>query len=637
MNDQEQQKAKDTPLESGSSQEPALESSAMPELMDVANRTFDQIKRTLFDPRAISEKYDQEGGERVESEVSEARRRQKAVLASITEKEEDLKRREQAAALLETSKAKKVLALEQKLETLFVRLKKLLRIRDKAAVNLQKEVTSIEVEITELSTQAVRIRGELEELSQKQAEIPSPRSLLDAYYEKMETVPLSNEEKRELLRPEILVGLTTDEYIALWRRLNPHYLSHVTRQGFRDHNAMIYHSGGLEEFHDGLVGVLQDKKILRSPMAVRDGLRSRDEVSVRRFLEDWALKAENEEEAKARLNAQLNHSLATAPNYPDKTAVHFAAQLVADGYYGGERNNEVFFLYPSDVLASQYDYAFNGSEKDFTRPQSETKWNDIFVWPSTLDNSGIPVDAGIVFLPENTPVDPETGSKYASELQTVDGEEKRVMVEDEKLIAAFVEWAENLTDESPVIQAYKEYDAKRNDYWTNREDRERTCFDVFRSEIMKLGFSEEAAMGITRNLFSSVDGINQYQYNGSIGFGDTKKDAALSQLRSASANWKRAQNTIPAREYWEKYFEQHPEQRPNHIVFYDGDPTTAIHSFQQEHNIGKADVSETEGQLLGFDDRHIKDMGEDPRAKRGYDELVEMSHRIIEDHYGKGE
>jgi len=57
-------------------------------------------------------------------------------------------------------------------------------------------------------------------------EIPSfqdPQKLLEAYYEKMATQPLSKEEKRELLRPEVLASLTTEEYIVLWKRLNPYF------------------------------------------------------------------------------------------------------------------------------------------------------------------------------------------------------------------------------------------------------------------------------------------------------------------------------------------------------------------------------------------------------------------------------
>src|SRR3989344_2068460 len=70
--------------------------------------------------------------------------------------------------------------------------------------------------------------------------------------------------------------------------------------------------------------------------------------------------------------------------------------------------------------------------------QIKPKWNDVFIWPSSVDNPGVLVDAGMVFLPETTLVDPETGSKYTSEMRTAEGEEKRVMIEDEKLISAFV-------------------------------------------------------------------------------------------------------------------------------------------------------------------------------------------------------
>ena len=199
------------------------------------------------------------------------------------------------------------------------------------------------------------------------------------------------------MKPELLAGLTLEEYIALWRRLNPYFLSHVTRQGFRDHNEMIYHSAGLEEFHNGFVNIMEDDRLLRPPIFL-SGLRNRDKESVKQWLIDHRIfEAENIEQAKERLDHLLNHHLASAPKYPDKNAVHFAAQIVADDYYGGERNNEIFFIFPSDVLASQYPFAFNGWEKNFTKPQSEIKWNDVFVWPN-IDNPGIPIDAGIVFF-----------------------------------------------------------------------------------------------------------------------------------------------------------------------------------------------------------------------------------------------
>ena len=593
-----------------------------PEVLEVAGQTIEQIKRILLDPTVIAEKINFEGHQAVvEAEISKERAKEKL--------EKKNKKLNELLAL----KAEKILALEQQLKTISVRLKRLFKIKDNSAKEIQTEIESINMDLGGLISLVKKLRLELEKL-------PDPEKMLEAYYAKMETMPLTNQEKRELLRPEILTELSTEEYIALWRRLNPHFLTHVTRQGFRDHNAMMYHSGGMLEFASGLTGVLQDGKILRPPMAVREGLLARDDASVKRFIEknNWILQAETEEEAKKRLNNILNDSFGSAPKYPDETAVHFAAQIALNTYYGGEKSNEVFFLYPSDVLASQHNYAFNGTDKDFTQPQDVDQWNDVFIWPLTLDNPGIPIDAGIVFLPENTLVDSETGSKYASEVKVFEGEEKRVMIEDEKLISAFVEWAENLTDESPVIKAYKEYTKKVNEYSSSRQEKQKDCFDVFRSEIVKLGFDEEAAMNIIYKIFnSSADGISQYQSTGAIGFGDTKKDAALLKLRSASANWKRAENTITAKQYWEAYFIQHPERKPKHIVFYDGPPTTAIHEFQTRHNIGQADVSGKEGALLGFEANHIEDMKEDPRANRGYDELVEIANKIIAEHYSKKE
>src|SRR3989338_7518522 len=401
-------------------------------------QTIEQIKQTLFDPHVISEKHDGEGRTATASEITRRRQEMQSLRGNITGRENTLAEIERQTQTLNALRAEKLLALEQRTANMLVRLKSIFGAGDKTASEIEKSYHSLATEIADLSTQSEETRTELARLRQEQANVPDPKKLLEAYYEKMETVPLTNEQKRELLKPEVLAELSTEEYIALWRRLNPHFLSHVTRQGFRDHNAMVYHSAGLQEFHNGLVSVLEDEKILRPPIAVHEGLRSRDEATVKRFLDDWVLQAENEEEAKDRLNRLLHFSFATAPKYPDQTAVHFAAQIVADGYYGGERNNESFFIYPSDILASQHHFAFNGWEKDFTQPQSETKWNDVFIWPSSVDNPGVLVDAGMVFLPETTLVDPETGSKYTSEMRTAEGEEKRVMIEDEKLISAFV-------------------------------------------------------------------------------------------------------------------------------------------------------------------------------------------------------
>jgi len=605
------------------------------EVIKVAEHTIEKVKNALLNPREISKKLDASGRKTISKDISEARKLRKSAAQKRTEQEEILQIKESESKNLESQRINKISAFEQRLKTLVARLKKALRIKDKTAIQLNIEIASIESDIEELTAESEQVRQELERLVNEQTALPDPQKMLEAYYERIESTPFSNEEKRGILTPDFLATLSTEEYLKLWRRLNPYFLTHVTGQGFRDHYATWSHQAGMDEFCDGFGDILRDDKLLRSPLGIR--LRSRDKQSIKAFLDGWVLEAENEEEAIQRLNRELNATLATAPSYPDKTAVHFATQLVADNYYGGERNNEIFFVYPSDVIASQFDFAFNGDEKDFTKPQSETAWNDVFVWPLIPDKPGIPLDSGIAFLPKNTPVDPNTGSKYASVIKKVDGKDMRVMVENEELVTAFADWAEKLDNKSPVIQAYINLNENEKRYYYNKQQYERECRDVFHSEIIKLGFSEEQAIDITNKLFSSTDGINQFQYDGYLGdgkiSGKSKKEVAIRQLKAASANWKRADNPIPAQEYWDKYFKQHPEHKPKHIIYYDGNPTNAIYKFLQENNIGKADVSKKEGELLGFDDRHITDMRKDPRARRGYDELEKDAHEVIHEHY----
>lgn len=107
-------------------------------------------------------------------------------------------------------------------------------------------------------SQSYAIEDELKTLKEKQTEIPSPKQLLESYYEKIATQPLSNEQKRELLKPEVLASLTTEEYIALWRRLNPHFLTHVTRQGFKEESFQEWKS---ERFYGGGTTTIEDGKM----------------------------------------------------------------------------------------------------------------------------------------------------------------------------------------------------------------------------------------------------------------------------------------------------------------------------------------------------------------------------------------
>jgi len=101
----------------------------------------------------------------------------------------------------------------------------------------------------------------------------------------------------------------------------------------------------------------------------------------------------------------------------DKSAIHLASNEVLDDLYGAEAGNQIFVVYPTDLIASQYTFGTSDTiSPDISQKPSKFSriWNDIFVW---TEDQSITLDAGIVFLPKNTQVDPETGSQY----KVVDG------------------------------------------------------------------------------------------------------------------------------------------------------------------------------------------------------------------------
>lgn len=199
------------------------------------------------------------------------------------------------------------------------------------------------------------------------------------------------------------------------------------------------------------------------------------------------------------------------------------------------------------------------------------------------------------------------------------------MVEDKKIVSSFIKWIEDLNIESPIVQSHK----KSGD----NESERKTKIEIIKKEIIGLGLIEGPAMSIACYLYDEFDGINKFKRDNIIGFGESKRDGALKILRKIGANWKRAENTVLSEEYWKKYFIENPQKEPKHLIFYDGDPTLAVKEFKEKNDIKRVDISKDKGELLGFDDHHIKDLRGDTRAWGGYNELIEMANKIIAGHY----
>jgi hypothetical protein len=586
-----------------------------------AEPAIQQAKKEIFDPRTISLDHDKEGRTATLELAMATKTNIQDTQANVAERGQKIQEIAELTSASVEEEKQKTLELTLRMETLLVKIKSLLGVDDKEVASLQTEIDTLRLDRDILRDESSLIKIELNALKEKQSNIPRPKELLDAYYEKMLSTPLSNEQKRELLKPEILKELSMEEYVALWKRLNPYFLSHVTRQGFRDHNAMFYHSAGMQEFHNGFIGIENDEMQIR-PSLARGGLKNRDEASVKMYLDNDALQADNVTEAKNRFDTQLHWSIASAPAYPDNTSVHFASQIVANSYYGGESDNEIFFIFPSDTIASQYDFGFNSGQKDFINlNNTDEKWNNLFVWPKTVNDPGISVDSGIVFLPEKTLVDPNNGSKYASEVRIVDGKEQAVMIENTEAITNFLTWAGNFNEESDLIKLGREYLSENGNF--QRDEIESRFKDLGRQELTKMGFDQDAIqvflpVFFQRCIFWNTDG---------------SMEIAQELIANSRAKYLKARNPIQAKEYWEGYFSKHPDQKPKHIIYYNGDPTNAVYRFQQENGIGAADTSKIDGPLLGFDDHFVNNMETDPRANQGHDELVKMGNKIIEEHY----
>ena len=457
----------------------------------------------------------------------------------------------------------------------------------------------------------------------------------------------SPEQKKTELTFEKVAKLSTEEYLELWKRLNPFYVTHITRQGVRDHNSMIYHSGGMGALHDGFKSVLRDGKDLRSPAEVYYGV-------LPDFTEEDVAKAIDKMMADSdyydgMLPEQIvdilpvNDSFASADPWADSCAIHFAQHTVLDDYYGGETGNEVFYIFPTDVIASQC--KFGGHMHDgltTAQVQSEREWNDLFVWP---EDGAVPLDAGFVFLPKSQMVDRRTGSRYSTqEIADETGEIILSPEKDEERISRFKEWLDSLSDESPEVVSLKE----------NNDN------SLLREKVREIGIPEHCISGIVDHGKGYI--ILEYikkKHLGDMYYPPEEQLERMTQeeisdysvrkyLSAHSADLKEAKDVVTAQEYWEQYFAEHPDLRPAHIIYYDGDPSKAVRDFLVNHGIleektrrygnsrdreqmitGPGDSTERDGKMLGFDDHYIGSGTEDEKLTSEHQRFNELALKIL--------
>ncbi len=217
-----------------------------------------------------------------------------------------------------------------------------------------------------------------------------------------EQLEFSTDDVRRFFSEEFLSRLDVDAYAKLMRRFPSEMITHVTRQGVRDHAGGAFHTTGLNTFSDGFVNILRARRL--HSLLGKCTTQEMKEGAVVAYLTQEDCKTK--EEALSWIRSMTNaESQGTPGVYSDDTAIHVATEHVADNLYGAEHGNEIFFAFPSIFIAANYAYSGNLTKSD------ESYWNDQWIW--TQEHRGIPIDAGIVFIPAATRVDPTTGSRYA--------------------------------------------------------------------------------------------------------------------------------------------------------------------------------------------------------------------------------
>ncbi len=427
----------------------------------------------------------------------------------------------------------------------------------------------------------------------------------------------SKEDISRYFNEEYLTSLSLEEYEILMQRFPSNMITHVTRQGVRDHIGMNEHSAGQGDFHNGFTNILEDKKRLISPLGVK--IKEEEKTrSLTKYLEnilDLDGKQQKYIQESSLVDVLGSSKVPTLESYRnealndldkfldgklggyhqnayfDSSAIHFAAEQVADYFYGAESGNEIFFTFPGNFLASQYYFDYKNLVKD----NNDLKWNDRWIWEK--EERGISLDAGVVFIPGKTQVDKETGSKYM-----LDKNKNPILNQN------YIDIANNFVGSDN----FKEFSEKVLSAYNKRSANENEQIKSFMMELMnEFGILSEEL----REVLISYHFLNSHliykELKEKNGYDDPFHSCnylTIEKLTEFSLLYIKSENTITSKEYWDNYFKMHPEQKPSKIVYYEeSDPTIALNEWKKnnfmsrgaDYGIPKAYSKEDEG-YLGF-------------------------------------
>lgn len=437
-------------------------------------------------------------------------------------------------------------------------------------------IIKVRAEIETISDSIKKEKREMDSSSQKkqeESEFLESKKLIEDFYrtqeEKWNKLPFHSEDIERYFDPQYLATCSMEEYVLILRRFGGDMVTHVTRQGVRDHFGMMEHARGVGEFSNGFREMLSDG-ILKHNLALCIGEEQRDE----RVADYFNLEHCSREQALIKLDSFVDvgrqHS---GGSFVDYHAVHFAVASVADAYYGSEKGNEIFVAYPSNMMAAHYLH-----RRDAHIPMDASNYNDLWVYLKQDDE--IPVNSGIVFIPANAFVDPRTGSQYE--------------MGDDGIARADVEYADSILgiveakDFGGFSQELREFlgstrysyaEFLKNDFNYRQDFREKKIeFDKLVGEI------RERFPTINQK---QIETIMDYRFLFNLGIANSSDEfpeIINSRLVDLGLYYKKVDKAITSKEYWEEFFTKNPDTRPVRIVYYEEtDPTDALYKWKFQH------------------------------------------------------
>lgn len=111
---------------------------------------------------------------------------------------------------------------------------------------------------------------------------------------------------------------------------------------------------------------------------------------------------------------------------------------------------------------------------------------------------------------------------------------------------------------------------------------------------------------------------------------DKEYEKILSEYfhKNAENPYELAEDTVSSREYWEKYFQENPDQRPSKVVYYrGGDPSRALNEWREKNGI----IKRTDDPTYGFPEHNVPDSSVE--ANEGKDRFASLAQKVIDDRF----